>query len=96
MTLKHGFEAGLVLGGTGWLYFNGYVTFAPLVASVKVSVTLVAVAATVAAVLLTIANVFRRRSVFGTTIDGFIYGLATSFDVLYIIQQVYLGELPLP
>ena len=62
----------------------------------KVLVTLLAVAAFLFAVLLTIANISRRKAVFGTTVDGFIYGFAAAFDILYIIRQMYLGVLPLP
>lgn len=94
--MKHGFEAGLVVGFLGWLYLNGYIASAPAPTMAKVLVTLFAVAVFLLAVLLTVASIGRRKAVFSTTVDGFIYGVAAAYDISYIIHQMYLGQLPLP
>ena len=96
MTTQYGFALGLIGGFLSWLVLNGYIAFNPEMAIVKGLVTLVAFMMFILSVGVTIGSIAMRHSVFGTTEDGFIYGFTVAFDILYILTQFSLGNLPLP
>lgn len=96
MTMQFGFVLGLIGGFLSWLVLNGYIILNPTLTIVKVFVILLAFAMFFLTVIVTIGSIWKRHSVFGTTQDGFIYGFTVAFDILYILKQFSLGNLPLP
>jgi hypothetical protein len=43
-----------------------------------------------------IVSALKGSSVFDTTIDGFIYGFVTIFDLSWIFEALSTGSLPVP
>jgi hypothetical protein len=96
VTSKTGFSWGLIAGFVGWLFFSGALTFIPAPMLMRVLVAVLAFTMFIFSVAITIASTARGKAVFDTTTDGFIYGFTVAFDILYIITQLSLGNLPLP
>jgi hypothetical protein len=95
MTLKQGFKAGALLGIIAWILMNGVSDI--IIPGVPfIYVRVLATVVFLLSILLTIASVFQRRAVFGTSIAGLIFGFATVFDIIYVINQMMIGQLPLP
>jgi hypothetical protein len=94
--MKHGFEGGVISGLLVWLYLNGFITltFVPLVMGNLL--TVIASFLFVLSILIGIISAFRGQATINTTVDGFIYGFTTAFDVPYIIIKLSNGSLPLP
>ena len=96
MTMKEGFTVGLSAGFVCWLISSGYIVFnsAPLMA--KGLAIFLAAIMFILSVAVAITSVVIGHAVFDTTGDGFIYGFTVTFDILYILTQLQLGNLPLP
>jgi hypothetical protein len=96
MTMKHGFEAGLIIGFLCWLFYTGIFTFnlAPLL--IQWLATLLAVGMSVLSVTLGILQVVNCKATLRTTGDGLVYGFTTTFSILYIVISLINHSLPLP
>jgi hypothetical protein len=94
MTYKNGFAVGAVLGLVSWFYFHGFIPFVPVLFFFKFLIFVVGATFFVLSVVLAFVTAFRRKAVFGTSVDGFVYGFTAIFDLLYISYQFYLGNFP--
>jgi len=96
LTYKNGLVIGLVAGFIAWLLINGYLIFAPA-PRITVNVTrLLASVFFVLALVFAFGSAYRRRSFVHPTVDGFVYGMVSVFDLIYVGNELLLGRLPLP
>jgi hypothetical protein len=85
VTLIKGFTAGLILGFAAIMFRYGKGLASDTTINTVIFFGGIITILSVAAAFLT---VYRGKSTFGTTGDGFLYGFAGMFDVLYIMADL--------
>jgi len=81
MTSRQGFVAGLVVA----LLFEAGVYFKRINIS-DLAHLIIIVLAVILSVIITVYNIYRRRSMISPTIDGFVYGFTIFYTLLQLLQ----------
>lgn len=100
MTMKFGFEVGLILGFMAFLFLDANIVFTPATIVARGLIAFYAVLIfPIFSLILGTLSIFEGHAIGGTTFCGFIYGFTTALDIPYILHVVFQflqGNLPLP
>jgi hypothetical protein len=94
MTYKNGFCAGAIIGAICWLYYYGLIPFLPVIFFFQVIIYSAGLLLSLVSLAFLFITAFKRSSVIDTTVDGAIYGFIGSFELLFVVSQLYLGKMP--
>jgi hypothetical protein len=89
-----GFLIGVAIGLIGWLYYHNLIPFVEAWAFGQIIVVICYAFANIITLGITIFCVKNKKAAFGTFLDGLFVGTVTSFDIMYIVMQIYLGHFP--
>ncbi len=95
MTERRGAAYGMLAGAVLWALSRAKVALANSVLTLSVTPPLASYSAVIAAVLATSAfiiwlgSMLRHRALLGTTRNGFVYGVASSYAIIEIVSAYY-------